>query len=268
MRVQFLKDTSTARIENPPADTLVIFREGFGYGIPEIPGAEYVEFLEYKNRYTLFNPGLIVIVGLNRIITPSNRCDMVNEYLQTMTPNIPKICIDTEPFIGEPWRLWFHYSIAGCGTFGITYSYAIETEWEHWFYRDVPDCRLSKDNIRLFISDTISDLDPLQTVFDFQEPGAADEEWYRQAKQAVFEKRDTPKLIIGDLLKLSNRHFGIDLTFDSYRRKNEGTLFSEPGKISLPDLGIYRFVAEENLRRIGTYNEVILYENLPHKERA
>ncbi len=268
MNVQFLKDTSTAIIEEPPGNTLVIYRDGFGYKLPEIPGAEYMEFLEYKNKYTLFEPELIVVIGLNRIITPSNRCDMVNEYLQTMTPNIKKICIDTDPFIGEPWRLWFHYSIANCGSFGITYSFAIETEWEHWFYRDTPDCRLSRDNIRLFISDTISDIEPFQTVFEFTEVSADEEAWYQQAKEAVFAKRDTPKLIINDLLKTANAHYDLDLSFDSFRNRSGAapSLFQDqtPGKFIVPDIGIYRFVVEENIRRMGIYNEVVSYENISH----
>lgn len=247
-----MKDTSQARINNLPAGTLVIFRDGFGYKLPDIPGAEFIEFLEYKNKYTLLSPTYIIIIGLNRIITPSNRCDMVNEYLQTMTPNIPKICIDTAPFIGEPWRLWFHYSIANCGSFGITYSYAIETEWEGWFYRDAPDCRLSADNIRLFISDTVSDLDLLQSSFRFSDLTAAEEEWYHDAKKHVFEKYDTPKLLINNLLRLSNKHFSIDLSYDSYRENRDW---------HLPDAGIYRFIAEENERRMNIFNEVVKYGN-------
>jgi len=270
MRVQFLKNTASARINNPPRDTLVIYRDGFGYSLPQIPGAEYIEFLDYKNRYTLFNPGLIVMIGLNRIITPSNRCDMVNEYLQTMTPNIPKLCIDTAPFIGEPWRLWFHYSIAACGRFNITYSYVIETEWEHWFYRDTNDCRLSKDNVRLFISDTFSDLDPLRAVFEFSDVSFEEEAWYQRAKESVFSARDTPKLIINDLLKMANKHFGMDLSYDTYRKQSpvQGTLFPEPLRIVVPDIGVYRFVVEENLRRMGIYNEVVCYENLYHPKRS
>ena len=85
MKVQFLKDTASARIQAPP-NSLVLFRDGFSYGLPPVDGAEYMEFLEYRTKYQALDPALIVVVGLNRIITPSNRCDMVNEYLQTMTP--------------------------------------------------------------------------------------------------------------------------------------------------------------------------------------
>src|SRR6056297_1138287 len=101
-RVQFLKDTACAQID-APEKTLVVYREGFGHVPPAIPGAEYIEFSEYKIRYTTFAPEMIVLVGLNRMINPGNRCDMVNEYLQTMTNHTPKVSIDTEPYLGEPW---------------------------------------------------------------------------------------------------------------------------------------------------------------------
>ena len=263
MKVQFLKNTATAVIKDPPKNTLIIFREGFGYGVPDIPGAEVVEFLEYKKRYTVFTPDLIVLVGINRIITPSNRCDMVNEYLQTMTPSTPKISIDTDPFIGEPWRLWYHYSIANCGKFNISYSYIIEGEWQYWFYRDQPDCRLSAKNIRLFISDTVSDILPWETRFEFFDIGSEEESWYAQAKETVFEKYDTPKLIINNLLKLANQRYNLKISYDSYRmRAKTGGLFPEPAIVKMPDIGIYRFVAEEAKRRMDIYNKVVTYESV------
>jgi len=252
MKIQFIKDTSKAIINDYPKNTLIVFRDGFGYSLPNLPGAEFIEFLEYKKKYTLFDPELFIIIGLNRIITPSNRCDMVHEYLHTMTKNIPKISIDTEPFIGEPWRLWFHYSITHCGHFNINYSYIIEGEWQYWFYRDKPDCRLSKDNIRLFVSDTTSDLDLFTTSLKFYDISGQEEQWYFKMKEHVFLKHDSPKLLINNLLKLSNKYFGVDLSYDSYQ---------ENKLINLPDIGIYRFMAEENQRRIGTYNEVVKYGN-------
>ncbi|OGS40528.1 MAG: hypothetical protein A3K77_00860 [Euryarchaeota archaeon RBG_13_31_8] len=252
MKIQFLTDTSKFKINNYPKNTLVIFRDEFGYSLPSLQGVEFIEFLEYKKKYTLFDPELFIIIGLNRIITPSNRCDMVHEYLHTITPNIKKISIDTEPFIGEPWRLWFHYSITHSGNFNINYSYIIEGEWQYWFYRNRQDCRLSQDNIRLFITDTISDLELYKTSFEFFDISAMEETWYSKTKEFIFSKYDTPKLLINNLLKLSNKYFNIDISYDSYK---------ENKIIKLPDIGIYRFIVEENKRRMGIYNEVIKYGN-------
>jgi len=249
MKIQFLKDTSKAIID-APEQTILIYRDGFNYDLPKISGVEYIEFLEYKKKYTYFEPNMVIMVGLNRIITPSNRCDFINEFLQTMTAHIPKISIDNSPFIGEPWRLWFHYSIANCGNFNITYSYIIETEWKHWFYRDINTCRLEKGNIKLVLSDTYSNLDPLVTTFDFK---PVDLEWYNKAKEDVFNRYDTPKLIINNLLKMTNKKYNRNITYDSFKNNNKNIL---------PDLGIYRFMSEECIRRKEIYNEVIKNENI------
>jgi hypothetical protein len=252
MNVQFLKNTATAQIDYPE-NTLLIYRDGFGYDLPDLPGVEYIEFLDYKARYTTFDPELIVVIGLNRIITPSNRCDMVNEYLQTMTPSTPKMCVDTAPFIGEPWRLWFHYSIANAGRFNVPYSYVIETEWLNWFYRDTNYCRLSGDNIKLFITDTASDLDAYHTDFTLRDVTEEEERWYKWTKSQVFEKYDTPKLLINNMLKLSNKYYGLDIGYDSFKT-NE--------KLIVPDVGVYRFVVEEAKRRMAIYNAVVTYETI------
>ena len=251
MKNQFLKDTSTAVIGGIPNGTFLIYRDG--YKLPELKNVEYIEHGEFKTKYSTIEASMYILVGLNRIITPSNRCDMVNEYLQTMTMRTPKVSIDTSPFIGEPWRLWFHYSVTNTGKFNITYSYAIETEWQHWFYRDSQTCRLAAENIGMFIDNTYSDLPNLNTKFEFYEPEAMHLEWYQEAKEHIFSKYDTPKLLINNLLKLSNKRFSLDASYDSYRTNKN---------IILPDLGIYKFIVEENIRRMKIYNEVINHENI------
>lgn len=246
MRIQFLKDTSKAIINDYPSDSLLIYREG--YDLPELKGVEYMDFEKFKVVYSELHFNMLIIVGLNRIITPSNRCDMVNDFMQTMTRNIPKVSIDNHPFIGEPWRLWYHFDVTNSGKFHVPHGYAIETEWQHWFYRNTNDCRLSAENIKLLIDNTYSDIDQLTATFEFYEPDDNQEEWYREAKEHVFSKYDTPKLLINNLLKLSNQHFQLDISMDSYR-KNKHYL--------VPDLGIYRFMTDENKRRMAIYNTLI-----------
>jgi len=260
-RVQFLKDTATADLSDAPERTLVVYRDGFGYSPPPCHGAEYMEFLEYREKYPALEPEMIVVVGINRMITPSNRCDMVNEYLQTMTPNIPKVSIDNAPFIGEPWRLWWHYDVANIEKWGVSYSYAIETEWKKWFYREQSTCRLDAENIGLFLTDTVSDLEPLSVRFSFSEPTADDEAWYKEAKTAVFNQHNTPKMWINNLLKLCNRRYDLKISLDTYRAgiARQHSIFDQD-HIELPDHGVYRFVAEENIRRMAIYNEVISFE--------
>lgn len=253
-RVQFLKDTSTAKVDIPEK-TIVVYRDGFA--LPKLD-ADYIEFEKYKIAYDSIECNFIVLVGLNRIINPANRCDFIHEHLTTLTPHIPKVSIDTLPWIGEPWRLYYHYQYSKCGKFGASYSYPIEGEWQRWFYRESNDSQLSAANVRLLIESTYSDLDPLTTSFELTEPTEKDLQWYSQAKEQVFAKYDTPKMLINNLLKLANTHFGLSISFDSFREIKPQDLFSVgPVCLKMPGLGIYRFMVEENLRRLKTFNAVI-----------
>jgi len=252
-KVYFLKDTAKAVITEIPARTILTWHPM--YEPPQLPGVEYVEWERFRALYSSFEPGLIILVGLNRLITPSNRCDYVHEYLTTMTPNIPKVSIDSSPFEGEPWRLFFHYLYTGVNHFGINYSYPVEREWQNWFYRETNNCRLSADNITMFIKKTHSNLDRLSTTFSFFQPDEIQEEWYAQAKEHVFSIHNTPKMLIAALLKLTNEHFQTDISYDSWKTNQ---------KIIVPNIGVYRFMIEENKRRLKIYN-TFSYENLQRK---
>lgn len=247
VRIQFLKNLSDCKIPKLPEDTYVIYKDG--YDVPDISGVRgSVEFEEFKKIYQNIHANMFIILGLNRIITPSNRCDFIFEHLFTLSTDIEKMSIDYMPFIGEPWRLWFHYGLCQCGKFGIPYSYSIETEWKHWFYKDTNDSRFNPENIGICIDETYSNLDELEHIAAFREPTNDDLEWYAEAKAFVFDKYNTPKLLINNLLKLSNKRFEIKYTFDSYLNDEEYTL---------PELNIYKFVHEENIRRLGVYNKVV-----------
>lgn len=243
-KVFFLKNTESFYLEQKTSGAILVFHAM--YKAPTIEGIEVVEWDKFRVTYSNYEPSLIILVGLNRMITPSNRCDYVHEYLTTMTPNIPKISIDNSPFIGEPWRLFFHYLYAQANNFGVNYSYPVEREWQSWFYREVNDCRLSADNLKLFIRDTYSELERINTSFFFTDVNSHDLEWYQEAKAFIFEKFDTPKLLIQNLLKMSNSHFQTNIDFNSYLSGS---------KFQLPDLPVYRFIAEENTRRLNIYNK-------------
>ena len=216
------------------------------YDKPDVKAKQVIEWERYKIVHGDLNPARIVLIGVNRMITPSNRCDFIHAYLAVMTPQVPKIVIDTAPFIGEPWRLYFHYQIVNSfSRFGANYSYPIEGEWLRWFERDLEECKFSPHNLKDYIVDTWSDLPGLSTGFEFYPPSKSDVEWYEEAKKFEFERFRAPKSLLISLLKASNKHFGLAVEFDSY-------LTNESFKV--PDIGIYQFVVEENRRRLGIYN--------------
>lgn len=239
--VIFSNDIKSIKLELPD-DTLMIVHEM--YDCPAID-CEVIAWQRFKATYADYSPSQFVIVGANRMINPSIRCDMVNDYLQVMTKSIPKVSIDTSPFLGEPWRLWYHYSLAFGEWLGVDYSYPVEGEWQKWFYYDQNDCKLKAENLNLFVKNTKSDLEKLGTSYAIYEPDRMLEEYYEYAKESVFEKYNTPKLLTNNLLKIMNKHLHLDFDMDSYL---SGQSFK------LPDFGVYRYVIEENKRRQSIYN--------------
>ena len=244
MKIQFLKDLNDCVLPEIPEDTYVIYKKG--YDIPDIKGIRgKFEFDEFKAVYSNLHANMYIVFGLNKIITPSNRTQFVFEHLFSLSSDIEKYSIDYLPFIGETWRLWFHYGMCQVGKFGIPHSYAIETEWKHWFYRNMNDSRFEHKNLKICITDTYCDLDALNHEVTFQPTNSIDDEWYNEAKKHVFEKYDTPKMIINNLLKLCNKRFGLDYSYNSYLSKD---------RFKLPELNIYKFVNEENIRRVNSFN--------------
>lgn len=241
-KVIFSKDISKVEIDCLPKNTLVVVHEM--YDKPNID-RPMVDWQKFKVIYSDYEVDQFVLVGLNRMINPSNRCDMVNDYLQVMTKSIPKISIDTDPFIGEPWRLWYHYSVCFGEWLGVDYSYPIEGDWEKWFYYDQNHCKLSADNLPLFVKETESDIEKLTTSYSFYEPDELLDEYYQEVKRIVFENYCTPKMLTNNLLKIMNKHLNINFGMDSYK---------ENKSFNLPYLGVYRYVAEENKRRQSIYN--------------
>lgn len=252
-RIVFTDEPKNVRIDEVPPDTFLIYHEM--YDPPKIKGVKNISYLDYRAGYIDLHANMFILVGLNRMSTPSSRCDFALEYLSVMTTNIPKVSIDTTPFIGEPWRLFFHYQFTHNNTFNMPHSYAVQTEWQHWFYRDIRDCLISPENIGPYITKTISTLRPLTTSFAFSDATANDEEWYLEAKKFIFKKYHTPKSLINFLLKLSNEHFKLELDYNSYLTNRS---------FLLPDLGVYRFMVEENIRRMQIYNKII---NIGGRER-
>lgn len=208
--------------------------------------ARHVEWSHFRLHYQSIECKRLVLVGLSRMITPSNRCDTVNDFLQTMSPGIEKIIIDTSPFIGEPWRLWFHFSVAYREFLGYTYSYPVEGDWLRWFQREEPHCKFSPDVLGLAVAGRFhTKLPPLNTEFRLVLATDADIEWYGAAKEQRIQAGSGLKSVVNNLLNDCNRRFGLDVGLDSFR---------DGGLIELPDLGVYRFAVEECNRRMSIHN--------------
>ena len=205
-KIQFLVNTGAADVGEILPDTYLVYKEG--YNVPNLSDVTYLEFQEFKNTYFSIHTNKIIFVGINRMINPATRCEMVFDYMQSMTRNIEKISIDTEPFIGEPWRFWYHVDFTNLDKFRVPHSYALETEWQHWFYRDLNDSRLSAKQLDAYLPPIYSNLESLSTTFKFDD-SLSDSTWYEETKNFVFENYATPKMLINNLLKLCNSRYNL-----------------------------------------------------------
>lgn len=248
-KLQFLKDTSTAII--PPEydnnSTVVVYREG--YKLPKLNNVEYIEFEKYRYKYYDMHHSTIIIVGINKIITPSTRTNIIFEYIQENSNSIEKIIIDTAPFVGEPWRFWWAFSITNNNPWLWPHSYTVETEWKHWFLREEDDCQLSAKKIKGTFDGVYSDLDKIESTFSFRSPSDDEIALYDAVKETAFQTNATPKTIINYMIKnLANSTTMNKVSFDDFYSNKD---------FVWPEFGVYKFIAEENIRRMDFYNTLI-----------
>jgi len=94
-------------------------------------GCLHVDWQEFEAEPRRWMDGrsLVVVVGLNRIITPGNRTREVFEVLYNLSRDVRKLSIDQTLFVAEPWRAWFHFGFVGAPYREYTYSYLAESHW-------------------------------------------------------------------------------------------------------------------------------------------
>lgn len=206
---------------------------------------------EYKAKYNDISVSKVILVGLHRMITPTNRCDFIHSYLTSMTPNLPKIVIDTAPFVGEGWRAYYPYQYVNKGDFTVKFTcgYPAQGDYDKWFYKEQETSEFDMENLpKNLIEDTYTNLSLLKTSFNYYEPNGLLIDYYAEIKKFAFNKHNTPKAIIQEMNRLMNKHLGTKYDFDMYLNNKSNTL---------PNLKLYHFIVEENNRRKNIYNTII-----------
>lgn len=112
-----------------PGDALYVVHRA--YPVP-IVARRHVPFhiFEKNPRRWLADAPALVMVGLNKAMTPSSRTREVWEILYNNTAELPKFSVDRTLFISEPWRAWFHFGFVGASYREYTYSYLAESHWK------------------------------------------------------------------------------------------------------------------------------------------
>lgn len=95
---------------------------------PGCPAVTYEE-LEADFQSLIKGRTTLIAVGLNRIITPSNRARVGALLLKPRKGLVRKISVDATLFVAEPWRAYFHFGFTRQRYKEFTYSYLAESRW-------------------------------------------------------------------------------------------------------------------------------------------
>jgi len=119
---------------SPPLDGRTVCVVHKAYPAPNIPDARVVawEGFEEDPQGCIKGFDNLVMVGLNKLITPSTRTKHVWEIVYNRMRDIRKVSIDRMLFVSEPWRAWFHFGFVGAKYLDYGYSYIAETRWKQW----------------------------------------------------------------------------------------------------------------------------------------
>ncbi|MFH1571747.1 MAG: hypothetical protein ABIL09_27405, partial [Gemmatimonadota bacterium] len=136
----------------------------------------------------------VVVVGLSKIRTPSNRADEVWAVLGSRNRDVPKISVDRTLFVSEPWRAWFHWGLLAAPYREYTYSYLAESQWRSWVDGARPDDPFSLAELRRWGRGLIrSHYRAYFDRFDVEviPVGSEAPEVYAEAKTAAFDEERT-----------------------------------------------------------------------------
>lgn len=102
-----------------------------GYEPPRLaPGAWVASVAEYLSSPdgVIGEHSTLVVVGLQRMLTPSNRTQL-GPHLLRPRPGVRRVSVDRTLFLVEPWRAWWHFGCVGARYREYTYSYLAESHW-------------------------------------------------------------------------------------------------------------------------------------------
>lgn len=112
------------------------------YAAPKMPvGTHHMGYKAFAAdaRSAVKDMKSLVLVGLDNMMNPGNRTDMVWEIVFNNTRALPRYVVNRLPFIGEPWRMWFAFGATSSTYLNYTYSYIAESHYNAWLegYSDI-----------------------------------------------------------------------------------------------------------------------------------
>lgn len=218
-------------------------------GLPVIPIGD---ILARPERH-LASPGTMVVVGLSRLMSPSNRVCLGRALLRPR-PGIERISVDDVLFVSEPWRAWWHFRAVGADApWRLTDSFLAETRWRTALETGAPD-PFSADAIVSAARGMAVAPDPFRfpTVEVEVRPVSAEvRAEYAREKELAFEHERTVAAIVRRLSSVAQGaepKRSIPSTASLWRRP--------PERIVRTDLPVDEWLVGQLLDRMATTNAV------------
>ncbi len=195
----------------------------------------------------------MVIVGLSRLMTPSNRVKLGRVLLRPRA-GLRRISVDELLFVSEPWRLWWHfYAVGAAGHWGLTDSFLAETRWNAAVEMQTPD-PFGVESVSVAAAGVVRAIDPfvfqpvaVDTIPATKEVHAA----YSQLKETLFTHEKTVAAIIKRLAAFAQA------SCPDRAVPSSAQLFKKPpARIVRTDLAVDTFLVGQLLDRIRLTNAI------------
>lgn len=244
--------TNRAVVAEDPDRSFAVIAPGYWElgpaGVQVIP----VSDLEV-NRSRLDAGGTMYVVGLSKLLTPSNRVRL-GQVLLRPRPGLRRISVDRFMFIGEPWRAFWHLYAVGIPHRGFPDSFLAESRWRDAVARQIED-PFSAEAILASAGERIVRADaPVLSVPDVDWVGVAPQihDEYAVEKALAFAEETSIQAILQRLGVFAAKALPVR------RVPTLSRLFAPggPGDVVATDLPVDRFLVGRLLGAVRTTNQI------------
>jgi hypothetical protein len=205
----------------------------------------------------LDKPITMVVVGLSRMMTPTNRVQLGRVFLRPRD-GLHRIMVDRQLFVSEPWRMWWQFRAVGAdGPWGYTDSFLAETRWNRAIEMQEPDpfgiepmLRNMRGVVRVVDAFRFGPID-----VDVRRTDDRMKRRYAELKEEVFTHEKTLPAILRRLSQFA-QEAEPDRSVPTAAR-----LFAKPPtKIVRTDLAVDEFLVGQLLARVALTNAIAEFQ--------
>lgn len=224
-----------------------------GYDAPSgLPIVDVETVLAEPDRW--LNPEATqVVVGLSRLLTPSNRVRLGQALLRPR-PNLRRVVVDDVLFVADPWRAFWPLFATRIAFEGYTDSYIAETRHKAAIEMQTPD-PFEAGNLIAHAAEHVTTRRPFTfgpLTEEVQPASPAQHAAYLEAKEAAFTEEKTLPAIVARLRAFADSCTPSKIPSRAalFRRREPG----QPVQIVRSDLGVHRFLASDTRHVVNLTN--------------